>query len=128
MQECKSACFTRFSRFLKNSLSSVLESNEANRGHSRQHIRKTIDFMTSCHDAQVVGPYRVSNPLHLTVLTAESEDYTPATARRKNLLALACLFTFYACLFILCACLFTFFLGANHKALTFHVTLLWICS
>ena len=45
------------------------------------------------------------------------------TARRKNLLAFACLFTFYACLFIFCACLFTFFLGANHKAPTFHVTL-----
>ena len=44
-------------------------------------------------------------------------------ARRKNLLAFACLFTFYACLFIFCACLFTFFLGANHKAPTFHVTL-----
>ena len=43
-------------------------------------------------------------------------------ARRKNLLAFACLFTFYACLFIFCACLFTFFLGANHKAPTFHVT------
>ena len=45
------------------------------------------------------------------------------SARRKNLLAFACLFTFYACLFIFCACLFTFFLGANHKAPTFHVTL-----
>ena len=44
-------------------------------------------------------------------------------ARRKNLLAFACLFTVYACLFMFCACLFTFFLGANHKAPTFHVTL-----
>ena len=44
-------------------------------------------------------------------------------ARRKNLLAFVCFFTFYACLFIFCACLFTFFLGANHKAPTFHVPL-----
>ena len=34
--------------------------------------------MTSCHDAQVVGSYQVSNPLRLTVLAAKSEDYTTA--------------------------------------------------
>ena len=49
-------------------------------------------------------------------------------ARRKNLLAFACLFTFDACLFMFCACLFTIFLGANHEALILHVTLWWICS
>ena len=33
---------------------------------------------TPCHDAQVVGPYRDSNPLRLTILAAMSEDYTTA--------------------------------------------------
>ena len=37
-----------------------------------------IESATPCHDAQVVGPYRDSNPLHLTVLAAMSEDYTTA--------------------------------------------------
>ena len=35
-----------------------------------------IESMIPCHDTQVVGSYRVSNPLHLTVLAAMSEDYT----------------------------------------------------
>ena len=35
-----------------------------------------IKSVTLCHDAQVMGPYRVSSPLCLTVLAAESEDYT----------------------------------------------------
>ena len=34
--------------------------------------------MTPCHDARVVGPYRDSNPLRLTILAATSEDYTTA--------------------------------------------------
>ena len=38
----------------------------------------TIKSATPCHDTQVVGPYRGSNPLHLTVLTSKSEDYTTA--------------------------------------------------
>ena len=37
-----------------------------------------IESATPCHDAQVVGPYRDSNPLRLTVLAAMSEDYTTA--------------------------------------------------
>ena len=37
-----------------------------------------IESATPCHDAQVVGPYRDSNPLHLTILAAMSEDYTTA--------------------------------------------------
>ena len=37
-----------------------------------------IESGTPCHDAQVVGPYRDSNPLRLTVLAAMSEDYTTA--------------------------------------------------
>ena len=49
-------------------------------------------------------------------------------SKEENLLTFACLFTFYACLFIFRACLCMFYLGANHKALTFHVTLWWICS
>ena len=37
-----------------------------------------IESATPCHDAQVVGPYRDSNALRLTVLAAMSEDYTTA--------------------------------------------------
>ena len=37
-----------------------------------------IESATPCHDAQVVRPYRVSNPLRLTVLASKSEDYTTA--------------------------------------------------
>ena len=37
-----------------------------------------IESATPCHDAQVVGPYRDSNPLRVTVLAAMSEDYTTA--------------------------------------------------
>ena len=52
-----------------------------------------------------------------------SATFSPANnSKEENLLAFACLFTFYACLFIFCACLFTFFLGANLKAPKFHVT------
>ena len=39
-----------------------------------------IEFASSCHDAQVVGPYWASSPHHLTILTAKSEDYTSAQA------------------------------------------------
>ena len=34
-----------------------------------------IESTTPCHDAQMVGSYRVSSPLCLTVLASESEDY-----------------------------------------------------
>ena len=37
-----------------------------------------IESATPCHDAQVVGSYRGSNPLRLTVLASKSEDYTTA--------------------------------------------------
>ena len=37
-------------------------------------VRDPLSF----HDAQEVGPYRVSNQLRLTVVTAKSEDYTSA--------------------------------------------------
>ena len=37
-----------------------------------------IEFATPCHDAQVAGSYRVSNPLRLAILAAKSEDYTIA--------------------------------------------------
>ena len=33
-------------------------------------------IVTPCHDAQVVESNRGSNPFHLTVLAAKSEDYT----------------------------------------------------
>ena len=37
-----------------------------------------IESATPCHDAQVMGSYRGSNPLRLTVLASKSEDYTTA--------------------------------------------------
>ena len=44
----------------------------------RRNRADLIESATPCHDAQVVGPYRVSNPLRLTILAAMSEDYTMA--------------------------------------------------
>ena len=35
-----------------------------------------IESAIPCPDAQIVGPYWVSNPLHLTVLAVRLEDYT----------------------------------------------------
>ena len=40
--------------------------------------RNRADLIESAHDAQVVGPYRDSNPLRLIVLATMSEDYTTA--------------------------------------------------
>ena len=37
----------------------------------RRSSEALIESAAPCHDAQMVGPYRVSNPLHLTVLTAK---------------------------------------------------------
>ena len=42
----------------------------------RRNRADLIESATPCHDAQVVGSYRVSNPLRLTVLAAKSEDCT----------------------------------------------------
>ena len=44
----------------------------------RRNRADLIESVTPCHDAQVVGPYRDSNPLRLTILAAMSEDYTTA--------------------------------------------------
>ena len=44
----------------------------------RRNRADLIDSATPCHDAQVVGSYRGSNPLHLSVLISKSEDYTTA--------------------------------------------------
>ena len=44
----------------------------------RRNRADLIESATPCHDAQVVGLYRDSNPLRLTVLAALSEDYTTA--------------------------------------------------
>ena len=40
----------------------------------RRNRADLIESATPCHDAQVVGSYRGSNPLHLTVWTSKSED------------------------------------------------------
>ena len=44
----------------------------------RRNRADLIESATPCHDAQVVGLYRESNPLRLTILAAMSEDYTTA--------------------------------------------------
>ena len=44
----------------------------------RRNKADLIESATPCHDAEVVGPYRDSNPLRLTILAAMSEDYTTA--------------------------------------------------
>ena len=45
----------------------------------RRRREALIDSAIPCQDTQVVvGPYQVSNPLRLTVLTAKSADYTTA--------------------------------------------------
>ena len=44
----------------------------------RRNRAGLIESATPCHDAQVVGPYRDSNQLRLTVLAAMSDDYTTA--------------------------------------------------
>ena len=44
----------------------------------RRNRADLIESATPCHDAQVVGLYRDSNPLRLIILAAMSEDYTTA--------------------------------------------------
>ena len=44
----------------------------------RRNRADLIESATPYHDAQVVGIYRDSNPLRLTILAAMSEDYTTA--------------------------------------------------
>ena len=44
----------------------------------RRNSEVLIESASPCHEAPMVGPYQVSNPLRLTVLTAKSEDYTTA--------------------------------------------------
>ena len=44
----------------------------------RRYRADLIESTNPCHGAQVVGSYRDSNPLRLTVLAAMSEDYTTA--------------------------------------------------
>ena len=54
----------------------------------RRNRADLIESATPCHDAQVVGPYRNSNPLRLTVLAAMSEagsaEGQRITPRRHN--------------------------------------------
>ena len=44
----------------------------------RRNRADLIESATPCHDAQMMGLYRDSNPLRPTVLAAMSEDYTTA--------------------------------------------------
>ena len=50
----------------------------------RRNRADLIESATPCHDAQVVGPYRDSNPLRLTILAAMSEDYTTAPQHNEG--------------------------------------------
>ena len=50
----------------------------------RRNRADLIESATPCHDAQVVGSYRGSNPLRLTVLASKSEDYTTAPQHLQN--------------------------------------------
>ena len=43
-----------------------------------------IESAAPCHDAQVVGSYRGSNPLQLNVLASKSEDYTALQHLREK--------------------------------------------
>ena len=45
----------------------------------RRNRADLMESVTPCHDAQVAGLYRDSNPFHLTVLASKSEDYTTAS-------------------------------------------------
>ena len=51
----------------------------------RRNRADLIESAIPCHDAHVVGPYRDSNPLRLTILAAMSEDYTTAPQHLKVL-------------------------------------------
>ena len=51
----------------------------------RRNRADLIESATPCHDAQVVGLYRDSNPLRLTILAAMSEDYTTAPQHLQHL-------------------------------------------
>ena len=51
----------------------------------RRNRADLIESATPCHDAQVAGLYWNSNPLHLTVLAAMSEDYTTAPQHLQSL-------------------------------------------
>ena len=44
----------------------------------RRNRADLVEPATPCHDAQVVGSCRVSNPLRLTTLAAKSVDFTTA--------------------------------------------------
>ena len=48
-------------------------------------IEDLIEFTTPCHESQVVGSYRVSNPFSLTIPAAKSKDCTTASQRLLNL-------------------------------------------
>ena len=45
-----------------------------------------IQSATPCHDARVVGSYRGSNSLHMTVLTSKSKDYNTALQHFQTVL------------------------------------------
>ena len=52
----------------------------------RRNRAGLVESATPCH--QVVGSYRVSNPLHLIVLAVKSQDYTTAPEHLLQMLYL----------------------------------------
>ena len=42
----------------------------------RRNRADHIESATPCHDGQVMGSYRVSDPVRLAILASKSEDYT----------------------------------------------------
>ena len=54
------------------------------KGWDRRNRGNLIESTTPCHDAQVVGPYRVSNPLRLTALTSKQGLHHSTTAPQHH--------------------------------------------
>ena len=42
------------------------------------HSSISIEFVTTCYDAQLEGFYKGTSPVHLTFLAANSKDYAMA--------------------------------------------------
>ena len=61
-------------------LVAVFSANRWDRGNRAD----LIESATPCHDAQVMGFYRGSNPLRPTVQASKSEDYTTASRHLQN--------------------------------------------
>ena len=81
----------------------------------RRNRADLIESVTPCHKAQLVGLYRDSNPLRLTVLAAMPENYTRSldihNTLCKNIIVLVfvVMFILPSILFNISFCYFIFF-------------------